>query len=410
MKDKDLNKPEKSLKTGEMVEVTVKHIKPGTVLYSPTYDQKGNQVHGEYIPFTENEIDALLAAGIETIYYTLPAQDSSNSSNSSGHCTLQDYIKNQVYKGPRMISSTTQGKAVGLMEKLVNMIKQDQTDEKLLQEAHNLFECVLKDMDNSKNHNIVNLLDIQAYDDYTYTHSLNVGVIGMIFAKHLNYDDEKIKDIGLGGFLHDVGKVKVPSELINKTGKLSAEEFATVQHHAKIGYNLIKKSETLSDFVKKIVLLHHEKHDGSGYPLKLEGDQIEEHVAIIAIADYYDALTTERSYKKAFTVSETYNLIMKKSDVYFRSEIVSLFLGEMGVFFKERDYYPIGSFVLLNTDEVAKVVYKDNETTSRPRIEIVRNDQGKILSKPVSVDLHLDGTRSIVRIIHNFTLDENINN
>ncbi len=407
MKDKDLNKQEKSLNTHDMIEVAVKHIKPGTVLYSPTYDKKGNQVHGEYIPFTENEIDVLLAAGIETIYYTIPAKD---PSNPSGYCTLKDYINKQLYKGPRTISSTTQSKAVGLMEKLVNMIKQDQTEEELFQEARSLFETVLKDIDSSKNDDIVNLLDIQAYDDYTYTHSLNVGVIGMVFAKHLNYDDEQIKEIGLGGFLHDVGKVKVPSELINKTGKLSAEEFETVQHHAKIGYNLIKKSDTLNDYVKKIVLLHHEKHDGSGYPLKLEGDQIEEHVAIIAIADYYDALTTERSYKKAFTMSETYNLIMKKSDVYFRSELVSLFLSKMGVFSKERDHYPIGSFVLLNTDEVAKVVFKDNEMTSRPGIEIVRNKKGKILSKSISVDLHLDGTRSIVRVIHNFTFDENINN
>ncbi len=407
MKNKKFSKKGKSLESDEIIEVTVKHIKPGTVLYNPTYDQKGNQVHGEYIPFTENEIDALLAAGIETIYYTIPGED---SLEHPAYCSLQDYINKQVYKGPRTISSSTQSKAVDLMEKLVNMIKQDQTEEELFKDARSLFDDVLKDIDSSKNDDIVNLLDIQAYDDYTYTHSLNVGVIGMIFAKHLNYEDEQIKEIGLGGFLHDVGKVKVPNELINKTGKLSAKEFETVQHHAKIGYNLIKKSETLSDFVKKIVLLHHEKHDGSGYPLKLEGDQIEDHVTIIALADYYDALTTERSYKKAFTTSETYNLIKKKSDVYFKSKIVRLFLSKMSVFYKEKNYCPVDSFVLLNTDEVARVVYKDNEMTSRPGIEIVKNDQGKILSKPVSVDLHLDGTRSIIHIIHDFTVDESQNN
>ncbi len=406
MKDKEFNKKGKSLEPDKTIEVTVKHIKPGTVLYNSTYDQKGNQVHGEYIPFTENEIDALLAAGIETIYYTIPTKD---SLVHPAYCSLQDYINEQVYKGPRTISSSTQSKAVGLMEKLVNMIKKDQTEEELFKDARSLFDDVLKDIDSSKNDDIVNLLDIQAYDDYTYTHSLNVGVIGMIFARHLNYEDEQIKEIGLGGFLHDVGKVKVPNELINKTGKLSAKEFETVQHHAKIGYNLIKKSDTLSDFVKKIVLLHHEKHDGSGYPLKLEGDQIEDHVVIIALADYYDALTTERSYKKAFTTSETYSLIKKKSDVYFKNKIVSLFLSKMSVFYKERDYYPVGSYVLLNTNEVAKIVYKDNEMTSRPGIEIVKNEQGKILPKPISVDLHLDGTRSIIRIIHDFTLDESIN-
>lgn len=407
----DQTKKNIDLENEKVIEVVVEHIRPGAVLSHPTYDIHGNLVHGSYIPFSENEIDSLIEAGIEKIYYELPEKENEIVETPQYNPTLNkgllDYITNGKYKGPRTISAKTQARAVGVMEKLVDVIRDDVDNPEVYKEARNVVGEILEEIDES-DQRVVNLLDIQAYDDYTYTHSLNVGVISMLFARKLELDDELVKDIGLGGFLHDIGKIKVPHDLINKTGKLSAEEFEQIKHHAQIGYETIKNNQLLPEIVKKIVLLHHEKFDGSGYPLKLKADQIEDYVILVSLADYFDALTTERSYKKAFTTRETFNLILKKAGIFFKSELAHRFVKDMIMLYKESDYLEIGDHVLLNTNEIAVVVDKESELTPRPGVEIIRMEN-KILKKPIYIDLNRDNSRHIIaHIDKNHSLEESI--
>ncbi len=379
----------------ETVEISVKHLESGFLLKHNTYDEKGNFVHAAYIPFTEDEIHALNASGIEKIFYKKPT----GQKESYPIKTLHQYLDDQVYEGPRSITSQTQKEAVDVMEKILKMVSEEtESNGHFFDRAKEVVDKILKELDES-NEDIINLLDIQAYDDYTYTHSLNVGVISMVFAKKLNYDNEKVKEIGLGGFLHDIGKVKVPNELINKPSELSKEEFETVKHHSKIGYDIIKNNKSLSEIVKKIVLLHHEKYDGTGYPLKLKGDDIEDIITIVSIADFYDALTTRRSYKKAFTIRETINLILKKAGIFFKSDLVHHFVNQLNKLYKESSYFKIDDYVLLNTKEIAKITDKDHDFTSRPKIEIIKNEYGRPLSKPIRIDLNLDGTRYITEVL-----------
>ena len=162
---------------------------------------------------------------------------------------------------------------------------------------------------------------------------------------------------------------------------------------------IIKNNLSVSELVKKIVLFHHEKHDGSGYPLGIKGDKILFDVSIITISDFYDALTTERPYKKAFTSKETFHHILKKGGSYFKMEMAHRFVDEMVMLFKESSYLTIGCYIQLNTNEIAKVVSKDYELTARPCIEIIETSHGKVLDKPIHVDLNLDNTRHIIKII-----------
>lgn len=394
----DQNKKNIDIENEKVIEVVVDHIQPGAVLSHPTYDIRGNLIHGAYIPFSENEIDSLIESGIEKIYYELPENEKDISpvpeQKTDINKGLLEYITSGKYKGPRTISAISQAKAVSVMEKLVDVIRDDVNDPAIYNEARHVVEEILEEIDESDKL-VVNLLDIQAYDDYTYTHSLNVGVISMLFARKLNLDDELVKDIGLGGFLHDIGKIKVPHELINKAGKLSDFEFEQIKHHAQIGYETIKNNKFLPDIVKKIVLLHHEKFDGTGYPLKLSSDQIDDFIVLVSLADYFDALTTERSYKKAFTTRETFNLILKKAGIFFKSDLAHRFVKDMIMLYKESDYLEIGDYVLLNTNEIAVVVDKESDLTPRPGIEIIRNEN-KVLKKPIYIDLNRDSTRHII--------------
>ncbi len=146
------------------------------------------------------------------------------------------------------------------------------------------------------------LLNITDHDPYTYTHSVNVGVLSIMLASRvLDKKDHNLKELGAGFFLHDLGKVKVNCDIINKPGKLTPEEFCQMKKHSEFGYQVLKKANQLSEEIGHIVLQHHERVDGRGYPQGLARDEIHIYARICAIADVYDALTSERSYKKSMS-------------------------------------------------------------------------------------------------------------
>ena len=146
----------------------------------------------------------------------------------------------------------------------------------------------------------INLLDMlqnmREYDDSTYTHCLNVSLICNILAKWLKLSDKEVELATACGLFHDVGKMLIPYSIIAKPGKLSEEEFATIKKHPTLGYQLLL-SQDVDDHVKNAALMHHERCDGSGYPLKLKGNQIDPYARIVAIADVYDAMTAARCYR-----------------------------------------------------------------------------------------------------------------
>lgn len=164
-------------------------------------------------------------------------------------------------------------------------------DEALLSETSSLLA------DNPSGLHIFDMLhNMRQYDDPTYAHCVNVSLIAYVFGKWLGFNEEELKTLTIAGMLHDIGKLKIPESIISKPAKLTDAEYAKVKTHTIEGYNLLKYS-TLSDHVKNAALMHHEKYDGSGYPLGLSGERIDKYARIIAIADVYDAMTSARVYR-----------------------------------------------------------------------------------------------------------------
>lgn len=140
------------------------------------------------------------------------------------------------------------------------------------------------------------LHNMRMYDDPTYAHCLNVSLICNVFGRWLDFSSEDVELLTLAGLLHDIGKIRIPSQIIQKPDKLSAEEFKVVKTHTIEGYNLVKNLP-IDDRIKNAVLMHHEKCDGSGYPLGLTADKIDSFAKIVSIADVYDAMTSARVYR-----------------------------------------------------------------------------------------------------------------
>ncbi len=391
----DLNQVKGFLKLSDgRIRIDSTFLKPGTVLAWPVFTEKDEMLHMAYRPFTDSNLAELIKTGNRYIYYS--RQESSKVQYEKD---LQSYLDNEVYTGPRTIELETQKKAVSAMNEIVQFIKNGQQLD--LNEAKGIVEYVLEDVHTSKS-NVVNLLDIRKFDDYTYTHSINVGTIAIILAKRMKLSDEMMFNVGLAGFLHDIGKLKIPNSVINKPGKLTEEEFELMKKHPRYGYEMVKNSSAINDIVKRLILFHHERADGKGYPLGVNYEKIGNLPFIIAIADFFDALTTARAYKRAFSSSEALKMIMQQSISHFPSKVVQRFMADMKDMLKESWFYEIGMFVLINTNEIARVVAKDNKLTTRPTVEILVNSKGELNVKPVRVNLNYDGTRTILKI-----LDEN---
>ena len=181
------------------------------------------------------------------------------------------------------------------------------------------------------------MMGMISYDYYTYTHSVNVSVLGLLFAKYLGIDGGEMPVFGTGLLLHDVGKTQIESDIINKKGRLNEEEFMRIKMHVEIGADILKQTGGIDSTSFFPIIQHHEKYNGKGYPNGLRGDEIHKHGKIAGIIDVYDALTTRRSYsdaRKPFAALKIMNEEMKGSfdEKYFKDFI--LFLGSGG----ERQY------------------------------------------------------------------------
>ena len=217
------------------------------------------------------------------------------------------------------------------------------------------------------------LAEICSVDMYTYAHSVDVCVLAIAIGCKLNLHRKKLTCLGVGSILHDLGKTRVPTELLNKPGKLSPGEFNEIKKHPAYGYEIVQQSN-LSRSSMEIILNHHERYDGAGYPRGLKGDKVGELAYICAVADVYNAMTTDRAYRKALPPHEAYEMIMASSESMFDPAVVVGFLQCVIP-------YPTGSVVRLSNGLVAQVCQQTPGLVFRPVVKLFSNGQELDLSK-----------------------------
>ncbi|WP_371368767.1 hypothetical protein SRRS_22120 [Sporomusa rhizae] len=200
---------------------------------------------------------------------------------------------------------------------------------------------------------------VRRQDDYTFHHSVNVAVICGVLGKWLGYSGTELKELILAGLLHDVGKTQIPLEILNKPGKLKPEEMEIMRLHTTRGYQLVRDASNIPSGVLYGILQHHERADGTGYPLGVTSDQIHKYAKIIAIADIYDAMTSDRVYHRKATPFAVVEMIVEEMFNKLDPEIGSVFLNNV------RDYF-VGNIVELSDGRQAEVIYLGQFMASRP--------------------------------------------
>lgn len=200
-------------------------------------------------------------------------------------------------------------------------------------------------------------------DDYLFTHSVNVSLLCILMGRWLKCDEKIIRELGLAGLLHDIGKVFIPNKILNKADKLTEEEFAEIKKHPMAGYNYLLECEWVNEDVSNAVLMHHERRDGTGYPLGLKDDDIGFFASVVSVADVYDALTSQRIYSPKVSPYSAADVLWEESFGKLDPRISKVFYDKITAFY-------VGNEVLLSNDEKGVVVFIDPGQPTRPLVMV----------------------------------------
>lgn len=244
----------------------------------------------------------------------------------------------------------------------------------------------------SNNNLVVNLTDIRTKDNYVFAHSVNVAVLALVTGIALGYNRSKLTSLAVGAMLHDIGKIKVPDEILNKPGKLTEEEFKIIKKHTIWGYEILKANFDVDITACVAAYQHHERYNGEGYPQGLEGEQIHEFAQIIGLVDMYDAITADRVYRKAFPSHEAFEMIAASGNYLFRYDLVKTFLDHVAA-------YAYGTIVQLNTGEIAVVMETKPGMSLRPKVKVIFDSERRPILNNLYLDLSTVNNVTITKVI-----------
>ncbi len=323
-------------------------VVPGSYLARPLYNAQGAIMLRERYELTECIIKRLKEYGFTGLYI---------EDKISEGITIDDIIDEQLKVEAKI--------------KLETIIKNNGNIKDMLPTISNIVDCIMENKDA-----VIQISQLRNYHDYTYSHCVNVGILAISIGLKYNYNRNDLIKLGAAGMLHDIGKNDIPVEILDKPGKLTREEFELIKNHPLYGYNMLKDSVELSSLTKVGVLQHHERCDGTGYPNGLKGDEISMFGKIIAVADTYDAMTSMRSYRPAFSSVEAYEFLIGDGNTRYDLSIVEKFTKCIAV-------YPVGTCVKLTDGTKAIVVKNYSDNPLRPLLRNIETNE--------MIDLQNDG-------------------
>jgi len=283
-----------------------------------------------------------------------------------------------------VVTEKTRMEARNLVRQVMNKAESGRPDNKsILLEDKSMINTVEQIVDEllSNRDVVVNLLDVRALEEYTFAHSVNTCLLSTLAAIKMQYTTKQVKNIALGSLLHDLGNTAIPSQILKKPGSLTLDEFETVKKHPVYGFELFKRSNLFTASAGAVIYQHHERKAGQGYPEGRTGDNINPLARIAGLANVYDALTSDRPYRRAHLPHQAIEMLQGMGDTHFDLDVLSTFLSFIAA-------YPVGTHVLLNNKESGLVVKNTPGFPNRPVVRILY--EGESLAphpEPYEVDL-----------------------
>ncbi len=240
------------------------------------------------------------------------------------------------------------------------------------------------------------LTALKKYDNYTFTHMVNVAALAMAQATSLGLSGAQLREFGLAALMHDIGKVKTPVEVLNKPDKLTKEEFAVMKQHVVEGAHILRRTPEMPALAPIVAFEHHLKQDLSGYPENVATRQLNLCTMVVSIADVFDALRSNRPYRQGLATARIRAIMGEQDNPAFNQRLLKRFVNLMGLF-------PVGNLVRLNTDELAVVTAEHPSDPFRPQVKIIANATGELLETPVLANTWerepVDHSRAVVEAV-----------
>ena len=332
-----------------MRKVPINYLKPGMIVARTVFSADGYVLLNSGVRIKQRYITQLENFSIQAVY-------------------IEDNLLPDV-EVEDVISEKTRVEAIKTVKDMLGNIKREANSGRCLvlpgEKLVHAVQDIIKDILSHKSL-MVNLVDIRSTDSYTFGHSVNVTVLSILTGIAMGLSQNSLHHLGIGAIMHDVGKVMIPDEILNKPSSLTPEEYKIVKRHSEFGFSILDKQSEISQLAKRIALEHHEKYDGTGYPFGLKGTEIHQFSQIVGMADIFDALTADRIYRKGFLPHEAYELLAGSGGKLFDYKLVKAFLSNIAA-------YPVGTIVRLNTGEIGLVVNTPKGLTTRPEVRVFFN-------------------------------------
>ncbi len=276
---------------------------------------------------------------------------------------LERVSYSQEIKSARLIKEEAQNVVRNVMQD-IRMGRSIESD-RVKRVVNTMVDSILRNEDA-----LVSLTRIKNYDEYTFVHSLDVCIFCLSMGRHLSLSREEMMEVGIGALLHDVGKMRIPSQILKKPAALTANEWVEMRKHPIYSREVMEECKEITENSKQMALQHHERYNGSGYPFGLKGDAIGMFGQLAAIVDFYDAVTSDRPYQRAIQPHDGIRQIYERAQLEFNQLLVERFIQCIGI-------YPFGTLVLLDTEEMGIVCGVNSETLLRPKV-LVTHENSKM--------------------------------
>lgn len=344
--------------------IPTSYIKKEVTLAENIYNKSGAIVLRSGSKVSEKTVSRINALGIFTIYIC----DEYSTS------TEIDYL----------VNTSVRMQGVNLVKELYEKAGKKISIENDLDKIGQLFEDIYYEVLDAKSRQ-VNYIDIKSVENYIYGHALNVGILSILLGLDLGLNSSQLKSLFSGAILHDIGMMYIDETKFVKADALQSDEFEAVKKHPELGYDYIKGMKSVDAYTKNIILTHHERMQGQGYPRGTIGSGIHQYSKIVALCDVYDAMTSDRLYKRAVPPNEAIEFIMGDGGRQFDMAIIESFCRRINP-------YPEGSLVKLNNGKIALITEVMRGMPLRPKITIIEN----IGPKLVYTDLDLYQVKNLV--------------
>ena len=324
-----------------MRQVNVFYLSEGEIIAHPILDANGRILLAAGIKLTNVYIHKLQALGVDAVLIEDDRLD-----DVVINMGITPRTKEAAYKAVKSVRHCLESNRLIRTNDMLDMLKRMITD--LLG-----FEGILGYVS-----------DFAVYDDFTFHHSVNTTVFALIMGIAAGYNETKLLECGIGVLMHDIGKIKIPSVMLNKVEKLTEEEFNEIKLHANNGYEILRQIPDFGLISAHVALQHHERWDGSGYPRGLKGTVIHEYARIAAISDVYEALTSKRVYRDAIQPYQAFEYVVGHSGIFFEPKLINLFSQRISI-------YPDGSGVILNNGQRGNVIKQNVGYPGRPYLRML---------------------------------------